>query len=192
MPLNKRILIQAFKILPRGDRRRLYRVVAAQLIVGLLDLIGVIGIGLLGTLAVTGISSTTAPTSVQNALITLKLDGFSFQTQVAIIAIIIGILLIGRTVLSVILNRRILRFLSMKSAEISEEIYSRLINSNLELIQGRPVSEYLHILSAGVSKVSIGIIGTATIVFSDGLLLFALGLGLFIINPIIFRRLPIQ
>jgi ATP-binding cassette subfamily C protein len=183
MPLKKHILIQAFKILPTSDRKRLYRVVAAQLIVGLLDLIGVIGIGLLGTLAVTGISSTAAPTSVQNALITLKLDGFNFQTQVAIIAIVIGFLLIGRTVLSVILNRRILRFLSMKSAEISEEIYSRLINSNLEFIQNRPVSEYLHILSAGVSKVSIGIVGTATIVFSDGLLLFALGIGLFIINP---------
>jgi ABC-type bacteriocin/lantibiotic exporter with double-glycine peptidase domain len=184
MPLNNQILIQAFKILPRSDRKRLYRVAAAQLIVGLLDLIGVIGIGLLGTLAVTGISSTAAPTSVQNALNTLKLDGFTFQTQVAIIAIVIGILLIGRTVLSVILNRRILRFLSMKSAEISEEIYSRLINSNLELIQARPVSEYIHILSAGVSKVSIGIIGTATTVFSDGLLLLALGIGLFIINPI--------
>jgi ABC-type bacteriocin/lantibiotic exporter with double-glycine peptidase domain len=184
MPLNNRILIQAFKILPRSDRKRLSRVVAAQIVVGLLDLIGVIGIGLLGTLAVTGISSTVAPTGVLNALSTLRLDSFNFQAQVAIIAIAIGILLIGRTILSVTLNRRILRFLSLKSAEISEEIYSRLINSNLELTQARPVSEYIHILNAGVSKVSIGIIGTATTVFSDGLLLCALGIGLFIINPL--------
>lgn len=184
MTLNEKILFKAFKILPKTDRKRLYRVVAAQIVVGLLDLIGVIGIGLLGTLAITGISSTNAPSGVQTALATMKLDGLNFQTQVAIIAIGIGILLIGRTVLSVILNRRILRFLSVKSAEISEEIYSRLLNSNLELIQAKPVSEYLHILSAGVSKVSIGIIGTATTVFSDGLLLLALGIGLFIINPV--------
>jgi len=183
MKLANGILVQSFRLLPRRDRIRIFRVVLAQILVGIFDLVGVIGIGLLGTLTVTGISSTNPPLAAQSALRTLKLDGYNFQNQVAILASAIGVLLLARTLLSVILSRRILRFLSVKAAEISQGLFSRLINSNLVVIQSRSVAEYVHVLSSGVSKVAIGIVGTATTVISDVLLLAALGIGLFVINP---------
>ena len=183
MKFNNGILIQSLNLLEKRDKKRLYRVIGAQIVVGLMDLLGVVGIGLLGTLAITGISSANPTSGVQSTLNILKIADFSFQTQVAILALVIGILLIGRTLLSVILNRRILRFLSVKSAEISQSLYSRLLNCDLQFVESRPIAEYVHILSSGVAKVAVGIVGTAATVFSDSLLLLALGVGLFIINP---------
>ena len=75
MKFNNGILIQSLNLLEKRDKKRLYRVIGAQIVVGLMDLLGVVGIGLLGTLAITGISSANPTSGVQSTLNILKKVG---------------------------------------------------------------------------------------------------------------------
>lgn len=177
-------IFRSLNILDQSDKKRVIRVVYAQVLVGLLDLFGVLTLGLLGSLAISGISSKENNASTLRALEILSIEKLDFQTQIVIISTLVSLVLTGRTVLSVILNRKILKFLSYKSSEISEDLFSKLINSELNVLSSRSAPLLIHILSSGVSKVAIGIIGTSTTVLADLILLSALGFGLFLVNPI--------
>jgi hypothetical protein len=101
------ILIRALKILPRKDRTKVVLVAVIQIVLSFLDLIAVALIGILGSIALTGIQSGQPGDRVSFVIEFLHLSDMQFQRQVAILAVISAILLISRTVFSVIFIRKI-------------------------------------------------------------------------------------
>ena len=75
-----------------------------------LDLLGVLTIGLLGAVAVGGISSSNPGSRVSEVLRILHISETSFQTQASILGAIAVVLLVGRTIFSIYFTRRILFF----------------------------------------------------------------------------------
>jgi ABC-type multidrug transport system fused ATPase/permease subunit len=183
--MSKSILIRALKILPRKDRTKVVLVAVIQIVLSFLDLIAVALIGILGSIALTGIQSGQPGDRVSFVIELLHINDMQFQRQVAILAVISAILLISRTIFSVIFIRRIFLFLSNKGAEISSNIASRLLNSNLTTIQRQPDQDLLYQITLGVNAVSLGILGNATTLLADGSLLLILIIGLFIVDPLI-------
>ena len=108
-------LIDAFKrsmsTLSERERKKVYLIAFIQIVMSLLDLFGVLLIGLLGSIAVTGIQSKSNSGASNAILQFLQIDQASFQTQVILIGLFAVILLITKTVFSVITTRRILFFL---------------------------------------------------------------------------------
>ena len=146
---------RALRIFSRQDRRKIGVITVVQVFLGLLDLIGVAIIGVLGALAINGIQSKSAGNRVSQILGYLQLDGFTFQTQVAILGGLSAAILILRTVLSVVFTRRILFFLSRKSALISSNLVSRLLSQNLLQVQSKASQEVLYAILAGVNTISL-------------------------------------
>jgi hypothetical protein len=68
-----------------ADQKKIVGVVILQTFLGALDLLGVALIGVIGALAVTGIQSATPGNRVSKILELLSLDGYSLQTQTAIL-----------------------------------------------------------------------------------------------------------
>ena len=101
-------LRRCISVFSRKDRRKIGAVVILQTLLGALDLLGVMLIGIIGALAVTGIQSSTPGNRVNSALKLLQLDGFTFQTQTAILGLIATLVLMLRTLLSVIFTRKVL------------------------------------------------------------------------------------
>lgn len=97
-------------ILSPGDRRKILAISVLQICMGALDLLGVLVIGLLGALSVTGIQSSNPDSSLTSVLQFLHISELAFQTQALILGIIAVALLIGRTLLSIFFTRRILFF----------------------------------------------------------------------------------
>lgn len=155
-----------------------------QIFLGILDLIGVAIIGVLGALAINGIQSKAAGNRVQEILVILQIDGFAFQTQVAILGVLSAVTLVLRTVLSVIFTRRILFFLSRKSALISSNLVSRLFSQNLLEIQSKTSQELLYAILAGVNTICLGIVGTLVALATDLSLFVLMTIGLFLVDPI--------
>jgi ATP-binding cassette subfamily C protein len=120
------VIGRTFNILPTGDRKKVVFVTIIQLLLGLLDLLGVMAIGLLGALSVTGLKSQEPGNRVSSVLDFLKLSDFSFQSQAAFIGSMAVFLLIGRTILSIIFTRRILFFMSRRGASLSADLIARL------------------------------------------------------------------
>jgi ABC-type multidrug transport system fused ATPase/permease subunit len=183
--MSKSILMRSLKILPRRDRTKIVLVAVVQIVLSFLDLVAVGLIGILGSIALTGIQSGQPGDRVSFILRLIHLNGMEFQKQVAILALISAFLLISRTVFSVVFIRRIFLFLSIKGAEISSNIASRLLSSDLLTIKRQPDQDLLYQLTLGVNAISLGILGNATTLLADGSLLLILMIGLFIVDPVI-------
>lgn len=180
---QKTNLWRSTRILSRKDQRKIIAVIFLQIAFSILDLIGVALVGIIGALAIRGVSSQQPGDRVSTALRLLNLDNQGFQTQVAILALAATLLLVLRTLLSIIFTRRTLRFLARRGAMITENLFSKLLSQSLMGIQKRSSQESLYALTNGVSVIVIGVLGTIVAVISDSALLIVLSIGIFIVDP---------
>lgn len=173
------------RILPPENRFKIVMATILQVCLNMLDLIGVGTIGVLGALAVSGIQSQAPGDRVSQALAFLQIDQLTFQTQVAILGIGASLILVFRTVVSIIITRRILFFLSRQGALITSNIFSRLLGENLLFIQSRTSQETLYSLTLGVNAVTLGVLGSTVTLVADASLLVILVAAMFFVNPTI-------
>jgi ABC-type multidrug transport system fused ATPase/permease subunit len=151
---------------------------------GLLDLLGVVAIGLLGALSVTGLQSRQPGDRVTYALEILGIENFSFQAQATFLGVGSVVLLVGRTVLSIVFTRKILFFLSRRGAKISADLIAKLLSQPLLTVQARTTQETLYSVTSGVSLITVQVLATSVVLLSDIALLIIMAAGLFIIDPL--------
>jgi ABC-type multidrug transport system fused ATPase/permease subunit len=171
-------------ILNKSDKTKLKVITLVQISLGILDLLGVLAVGLLGTLSVSGIQSKNPNGKISSILEFLGISSFSFQIQSAIIGAAALLLLVGRTVISIFVTRRILYFLSRRSASISATLFSRLLSQPLLVIQKWSSQESLFAVTSGVQIIAIQIIALSVMLVADVALMAILLVGLFIVDPI--------
>ena len=171
-------------VLSPADQRKVGAIALLQVFMGALDLIGVVAIGLLGALSVTGLQSGQPGDRVTSALNLLHISDETFQTQALILSAGAVILLVGRTILSIFFTRRILFFLSRRGATISANLVSRLLSQPLLMVQERTTQETLYAVTTGVSLIALQVLATAVVIVSDLSLLVVMMVGLFILDPI--------
>lgn len=168
-----------------SDKKKILGVVLLQTLLGALDLLGVVLIGVIGALTVSGIQSSNPGNRVSQALRLLGLEGFSFQEQTAFLAIAAAIILIGRTVLSVIFTRRILFFIGRRSAVISGNLIRRLLLQDNLQVNRRSIQETIYSVTTGVVAVTLGVVGTLVTIIADVSLLAVMALGLLLVDPMV-------
>ena len=174
---------KSMSILSKSDRKKILAVVVLQVFLSALDLLGVLAIGLLGALSVSGLQSREPGLQLDSTLRFLTISEFSFQTQVAILAIGALLLLVGRTILSIIFTRRILFFFSRRGAKISANLISRLLSQPLLTVQARTTQETLYAVTNGVSLITLQILATGIVMVADLSLLLVMTLGIFLVDP---------
>ena len=175
--------MRAFNLLAERDQIRLKLISLVQVLLGILDLVGVAFIGVLGALSISGVQSRAPGTRVYSVLEILQLENFSFQTQSAAIGIIAISFLVLKTLLSVALTKKSLFFLSFKGAQISSNLIEDLLNRDIQEIRKRGSQEILYSCTSGVYGITVGILSTGVSLFAD---LSAVGLiliGLLAFDP---------
>ena len=105
-----------------GKRRLLYLAAGVQISLGLLDLIGIALIGLLAAVAVSGIGLNDLPSWANQGLDFLGLGSFTVIQLSVILAVASVTILVLKTVVSAFLNRRIIRFLAHRQADLSSSL----------------------------------------------------------------------
>jgi ABC-type multidrug transport system fused ATPase/permease subunit len=171
-------------VLSRKDQQKILIVAILQIILGALDLLGVVAIGLLGALSVTGLQSSAPGNRVQSALNFLHISDASFETQATILGISAVLLLVSRTLLSIFFTRRILFFLSRRGAKISASLITRLLSQPLLTVQERTTQETLYAVTSGVSLITLQVLATSVVLVSDVSLLLVMAIGLFVVDPV--------
>ena len=175
----------AASVLPAGDKRKILTVCFVQVSLSFLDLIGVALVGVIGALSITGIRGSETGNRTSQVLTFLNLGNVGFYNQVVILAVMAVCLLIGRTILSMYFTQRYLRFLATRSALISSNLFSKIMSQNILSVQIRNTQETLYIITEGVRRITIGILGNIVFLVSDMSLLIVLTAGLFILDPIV-------
>jgi ABC-type multidrug transport system fused ATPase/permease subunit len=174
---------RSVSILSPSDQRKILAVSVLQVCMGALDLLGVLVIGLLGALSVTGVQSSNPDSRLTSVLQFLRISNLTFQTQALVLGVIAVVLLIGRTLLSIFFTRRILFFFSRRGAKISADLISRLLSQSLLIIQAKTTQEILYSVTRGVELITLQVLATSVVLVSDVSLLFIMGVGLFVVDP---------
>jgi ATP-binding cassette subfamily C protein len=176
------IFQQSLGLLEKRARKRVFIFMGLQIALSALDLIGIVFIGILGALTVSGVQSETPGSRVSAAISFLNLSEFSFQSKVAVLAAIAMAVLVLRTVLSIITTRRSLKFLSFQSSRLATEIVSRYIFQKRIKLQENSQQEFIMAATRGVYALSIGVLSSSIIIVSDAALFAVLGTALFLVD----------
>jgi len=172
----------AFSLLVKRDLRRLGIVTTLQVFSAGLDLLGVGALGLLGALAVNGVSSQNSSPRITTLLKYFHLNHFSFQTQIAVLGGIAGLLLVSKTLFSIFFTRFYLYFLSRRSAQITTSLVKQLLQKPITTLGHVSSQEVLFGLSAGVNAITMGIIASCIMIVSDFALLIVMSIALILVD----------
>jgi len=183
--LRSSIFLKSLKILDPSDIKKIILVTLLQSTLAFLDLAGVAAVGLVGALAVKGIQSNTPGARVSSALEFLGIQSLTIQKQVALLGVLAAMLFIVRTLLSIIVSRRVLFFLSRRAAKMSGNLTAKLFSQPILKLQEIPNLEILYALTTGTSRLALNIIGSTIGIVADLSLLIIILSGLFIVDKII-------
>lgn len=177
---------ECLRLLPVADRRRYLLVLAAQMVTGLLDLVGIIFIGLVGALAVAGIQGDAPLPSVpQWAVDHLKPDTMSTATFTVVLAACAAVFLIGKSVLSAILIRGMLYFLSHKQAQVSAVLVDRMLRLQLTDVETQSTPQTAYALTIGAAYATTISLGAVSVALADVFLLVVLTGTLLVFDPLL-------
>ena len=183
--IKNETLRRAANTLNQSDRRKISIILVVQIFLSLLDVVGVVLVGVVGALTVSGIQSRQAGTRISEILKFLHLENSTFQFQVSVVGILAALVLLSRTFISILFTRKTLYFFARRSAALSSDIISRLLSQNLLKVQERTTQETLYAVTYGVTSLMMGILANAVTLISDLAILFVLSTALLAIDPLI-------
>jgi ABC-type multidrug transport system fused ATPase/permease subunit len=177
-------LARSIEVLHRNDRRKLILISVAQVMMSFLDLLGVLVIGLLGAVSASTLQSQPVGDRINLFLSILNLEKATLQNQALALGLLAVLLLVGRTILSILITRRILFFLSVKAAEVSSRLIAILLSKTLITIQQKSSLSTQFAITRGVDIMMIQIVATSMVLIADLSLLLVMGIGLFYADPV--------
>ena len=172
------------RFLSKRDRRLLGVVISISLILSFLDLLGVLLIGVIASLSITGLSATSRGDRVSTVLEVMRLDSLAFDTQVMIIGGIVAAALISKTLISFYLVKRSLFFMARRAAVVSSELLAKYFTIPVSKINQRSSQTSIYALTGGVNVAMVGVIGASVALISDMALLLVMGVGLFFVDSV--------
>jgi hypothetical protein len=175
---------QILKLVSQSDRIKLFLVSLIQIFLAFLDLIGVAFFGLIGSVTVAAISSTKVAGRTESVINFIGLENYTSQVQVTILGFLAAVLMITKTLATLYFNRKIIFFLSRRSAIMSTNLTSSLFKKSFTDIKRQGSQKLIYSLTAGVNSITLGVLATTVALISDFALLVVLLLGLLFVNPV--------
>jgi ABC-type multidrug transport system fused ATPase/permease subunit len=171
-------------LLDKKDRFRLFLVLIVNTILAFLDLVGVALIGVSSAILIRGLQSQQAGDQVSRFLEVLNLDGLPQQTLLILLGGTAIFFFVLKTILSVYFLRRVLRYLSIRNAQISSSLVSRMLNRPVEKIFSKSIQHQIYNVTGGVERLVGGVVTSLVVVASDFVLLLVILVGLMLVDPI--------
>ncbi len=182
--LKQSVTVRSFKLLSSRAQRTFLTVAFSQIAIGLLDLFAVLIVGIIGSLAVAGISGFENPKIATQVTDLIGISNFSFQKQIAILGCFSAVFLIIKTLASMWITKRTLGFLSNQGRVLSKNLLSNLLRQkNIKLVLPEP-QQSVFVFVRGISEISVGLLGSIMNLIADLSLLVILVIGLLILDPI--------
>ena len=178
--------IQTFRILfNKSEEKKVLLIVIAQILLGLLDLLGVAVIGLVGSVTINGIQGRPLGNIITNTLIFLGINDWNIQSQISLLGFSAVFFLLLRTMVSMYLQKKILIYLSIKGANLAKVISSKMMRNSFHKLQKIGFHLPVFAITSGTSLLTVTVIGGVASFISDSILVLILLIGLAIFNPIL-------
>ena len=178
-------LSRTLNVLSKREKRLIFAIIVIQVLLGILDLVGVMLFGLLATLSVSGLGGAQIGDRVSTVLNVLGISDQTLQTQAIIIGILAAGILTSKTLFSLYFTKRSLYFLARRSAVISSKLIIKLLGQSLLSVQSRSQHQTIYSLTNGVNTVTVNVLGSLVTLIADVSLLLILTAGLFFVDTLI-------
>jgi ABC-type multidrug transport system fused ATPase/permease subunit len=182
MNSRKPTILLIFRLLSRKDRKKISLICLVQIALGFLDLLGVAAIGMVGALSVRGVQSRPAGDRVSSFLGIIGIEANSFQSQAMVLALIATFALVTRTLLSMYITKKTLRFLTSRGAELSTKIISGLLRNTPDTLSKQSSQEIVFNTTTGVDILMIRVLGSASQLVTDIALSLILFIGIMVVD----------
>lgn len=169
-------------ILNTREKRKLKLFVGLQMSLSLLDLLGVALIGIIVAISTSNIRGLSQPALLEKISI---FSTFTFYMQIVLLSLMALFFLIGRTVLSIVITKKVFVFFSNKSSEITTKLLSNIFSKPVNILNRSNTSEYVYLLTRGTETLTMNVLATSTILVADLSILFAIFIGLLLLDPIV-------
>ena len=179
----KRVVVLALKLLSSRDRKWLVVMASIQALIGLLDLVGIVFLGALSSVVLNGLSSRSYGDRLGQFLALLKIENNDFNFQILFLASVAIGAIFSRILLSVYLSRRILTFLSIRSAYVSRRLFQKMLEEGLDFIKRRTALNSQFAINRGIDLIMVGCLGILMTLLADALSLTFIFFGLLVIDP---------
>lgn len=182
--LNESTAFIILQLLSQRDRKILLLLTSTTLLLAILDLFGVLLIGVIGSLSLTGISNGSPGNRVTAVLRFLNLDKMELEKQVVVVGFLAAFLLLSKTILSLIIVKKTIFFMSRRAALISSELVLKYFSLTVAKLNMRSAQNSIFSLTDGVTRLMISVIAASVSLLADISLLLVLILGLFLVDPL--------
>ena len=171
-------------LLEKKDRFKLFLVLIINTFLAFLDLFGVALIGITSAILIRSFQGLGAGDQVTRFLELLNLDGLPQRSLLILLGGSAIFFFILKTVLSVYFLRRTLRYMSMRNAQISGSLVSKMLNRPVEKIFSKPIQHQIYNVTQGVERLVGGAVTSLVVIASDLVLLLVILVGLMLVDPI--------
>jgi len=171
-------------LLDKKDRFSLFFVLIINTILAFLDLVGVALIGVASAILIRSLQNQEAGDLVSSFLELLKLDAIPQRTLIILLVTCAVFFFVLKTIFSVYFLRKTLRYMSIRNAEISSMLVSKMLNRPVEKIYSKSIQNQIYNVTYGVEKLVGGVITNLVIIVADVVLLFVILCGLMLVDPL--------
>ena len=171
-------------LLEKKDRLKLFLVLIVNTFLAFLDLIGVALIGITSAILIRGLQGLTAGDQVSRFLEMLNLDGLPQRNLLVLLGGTAIFFFIIKTILSVYFFRRTLRYMSIRNAQITSVLVSKMLNRPVEKIFSKSIQHQIYSVTDGVGKLISGAVTSMVVIASDLVLLLVILIGLMLVDPV--------
>ena len=180
------LIRQALALLDSRDRFLVFSAIIIFTLLNLLDLAGVLLIGLVVSLATQSVIGNPVPSALERIFQALGASDLRVQSIVAILATLAAALLVLKTILNLLFAQRFNFFLANREARITTRLFNSLFKSGLDEIKSKNLSEYQHALTLGSSQAITTLIGSSISFLSELFLQLILAITLLVYSPSLF------
>ena len=176
----KRVLL----LLEKKDRLKLFLVLIVNTFLAFLDLFGVALIGITSAILIRGLQGLTPGDQVSRFLELLNLNGLPQRNLLILLGGMAIFFFIIKTILSVYFLRRTLRYMSIRNAQISSSLVSKMLNRPVEKIFSKSIQHQIYNVTGGVERLVGGAVTSLVVIVSDLVLLLVILIGLMLVDPV--------
>jgi len=177
---------QSRSLLTTSDQLRLGALVFFQVLITSLDIVGVILIGIIATIATSAIQGSEIAPTIRNLLEFLQINEWAPQDIAKVLGASAAVLLILKSIINYKLSVLSLSFLARREAEISSKLAERVFRQDLVKLQKFSTPEFQFAMTGGANLVTIGILGQTITLVSEVALQIAMIITVFTYSPSLF------
>ena len=176
------IIKSAISLLLPREKGLLLLAIVIQAFLSLADVLGIALVGAIGSLGFTYVAGLALPSWVSDLLSLVGLGDISVQKALVFTSIMASVLFLGKSLLTLILSRRIFLFLANRQTRIASEIARKISHAPFVWVRKQNIQNLIYTITDGTNAIILGVIGNLVTIISELILLGLILIVLFSVN----------